>query len=95
MGKTSVEISELRKNANGDTVKELANYLEEKLENVELDMTGSELILGYEGEERPFARSYLRVLLRKFLHKAELNDFRVIAGKDEAFIIKEKRLLAE
>lgn len=95
MGKTSVEISELRKNANGDTVKDLANFLEEKLESVELDMTGSELILSYEGEERPFPRSYLRVLLRKFLHKAELSDFRVIAGKDEAFVIKEKRLLAE
>jgi hypothetical protein len=90
MSKTPIEISELRKEVDGDTVKELADFLGEKLKDVEIDMTGSEVILSYE-EEKPFSRSYLRVLLRKFLHKADLKDFRVIAGKDESFVIKERK----
>ncbi|NIO38222.1 hypothetical protein GTO27_11060, partial [Candidatus Bathyarchaeota archaeon] len=48
MSKTPIEISELRKLADGDTVKELADFLEERLEDVEIDMTGSEIIVGYE-----------------------------------------------
>ncbi|MCW4051693.1 MAG: 60S ribosomal protein L22 [Candidatus Bathyarchaeota archaeon] len=95
MSKTPIDISELRKGADGDTIKELADFLEEKLESVEVDMTGSEIILGYEEEAKPFSRSHLRVLLRKFLHKSELKDFRVIAGKENAFIIKEKKLISE
>ncbi len=94
MPKTLVEISELRKLANGDTVKELADFLEEKLEDVEVEMTGSEIILNYE-EAKLFSRSYLRTLLRKFLHKAELKDFRVIAGKEDSFVIKERKLASE
>ena len=95
MSKTPIEISELRKSADGDTVKELADFLEEKLEGVEIDTTGSEIILSYEEEEKPFSRSYLRTLLRKFLHQTELKDFRVIAGKENAFVIKEKKLTIE
>lgn len=94
MSKIPIEISELRKLADGDTVKELADFLEEKLEGIEVDTTGSEIILSYE-EEKPFARSYLRTLLRKFLHRAELKEFRVIAGKENAFVIKERKLTFE
>ncbi len=95
MSKTPIDISELRKGANGDTVKELADFLEEKLESVEIDMTGSEIILSYSEEEKPFSRSHLRVILRKFLHKTELKDYRVIAGKENTFIIKEKKTFSE
>jgi len=94
MSKTPIEISELRKTADGDTVKELADFLEERLKGVEVDMTGSEIILNYE-KEKPFSRSHLRTLLRKFLHKMELKDFRVIAGRENAFVIKEKKLRVE
>jgi hypothetical protein len=91
VSKIPIEISEIRKSADGDTVKELADFLKEKLEGVEVDMTGSEIILSY-GEERTLSRSYLRTLLKKFLHRAELEDFRVIAGKENSFIVKEKKL---
>jgi len=90
VSKIPIEISEIRKSADGDTVKELADFLKEKL-GVEVDMTGNEIILSYE-EEKTLSRSYLRTLLRKFLHKAELEDFRVIAGKEDSFIVKEKKL---
>jgi len=95
LSKTPIDISELRKGANGDTVKELADFLEEKLESVEVDMTGSEIILSYAEEEKPFSRSHLRVILRKFLHKTEHKDFKVIAGKENTFIIKEKKTFSE
>lgn len=90
MPKIHIEISKLRKSTDGDTVKELADFLEEKMKDLEVDMTGSEIILSYEEEEKPFSRPYLRTLLRKFLHKSELKDFRVIAGRESAFIIKER-----
>jgi len=93
MSKIPIEISELRKSVDGDTVKELADFLKEKLKGVEVDMTGSEVLLSYE-EEKTFSRSYLRTLLRKFLHKAELEDFRVIAGKENSFVIKEKKRIS-
>jgi len=76
-------------------VKELADFLEEKLEGVEIDMTGNEILLNYNEEEKLFSRSYLRTLLRKFLHKAELKEFRVIAGRENAFVIKERKIVIE
>ena len=90
-----IEISELRKSADGDTVKGLADFLEEKLGEIKVEMTGSEIALSYEEEERELSRSHLRVLLRKFLHREDLKEFRVISGRDNAFVIKRKRLAAE
>ena len=88
--KTSIDISELRKDADGDTVKELVDFLEDKLANVKVDTSGSEVTIVYE-EEGVFSRSYLRVLLRKFLHKSDLKDFRVIAGREVSFVLKKRR----
>lgn len=90
-----IEISELRKGADGDTVKGLADFLEEKLEGFEVEMTGSELALSYEEEDKQLSRSHLRVLLRKFLHREDLNEFRVISGRENAFVIKKRRLATE
>ncbi|MFP3985820.1 MAG: hypothetical protein ACLFU9_07670 [Candidatus Bathyarchaeia archaeon] len=95
MSKIFIEISELRKIAGGDTVKELADFLEEKLKGLAVEMTGSEVVLSFDEGENRFSRPYLRTLLRKFLYKAELEEFRVIAGKENAFIIKEKKLPLE
>ncbi|UCD96343.1 MAG: hypothetical protein JSV35_07615 [Candidatus Bathyarchaeota archaeon] len=95
MSKISVEIQELRKNANGDTIKDLANFLEEKLGGIDLDMTGNEIKLDYGEEETAPSRPTLRLLLRKFLHKADLKDFRVISGREGAFIIKQKKGISE
>jgi len=89
--KTSIDISELRKGANGDTVKELADFLDDKLANVKVDTSGSEVTIVYE-EDYVLKRSYLRILLRKFLHKSDLKeDFRVIAGNEASFVLKKRR----
>jgi hypothetical protein len=93
MSEIPIEIAELRKGADGDTVKELADFLGGKLQGVEVDMSGSEITLS-PGEGTTLSRPHLRTLLRKFLHRAELEDFRVIAGKEGAFVIKEKKQIS-
>ena len=95
MSKISVEIQELRKSADGDTIKDLADFLEEKLGGVEVDMTGNEIVLDYGEEETAPSRPNLRLLLRKFLHRADLKDFRVISGREGAFIIKQRKGISE
>lgn len=89
MATIPIGISDLRKEFDGDTVKLLADFLVEKLK-VDFELTGSDIILNYE-EENPISRSYLRVLLKKFLHREQMKDFRVIAGKEGGLIVKMKK----
>jgi hypothetical protein len=89
MATIPIGISDLRKEFDGDTVKLLADFLVEKLD-VDFELTGSDIILNYE-EETPISRSHIRVLLKKFLHREQMKDFRVIAGKESGFIVKMKK----
>jgi len=85
-----IEISELR-GENGETIKNLIEFLEDRT-NGEAKATGSQIILSYTEEAEAPSKSHMRVLLRKFLHKEELKgDFRVITGKENLFIIKERK----
>jgi hypothetical protein len=91
MSTSRIKISELRSEEGADAVEELAEFLEKKLE-VQAETTSSDITLSFEeGTERP-SRGHLRVLLRKFLHQAELKEwFRVISGEEDAFIIKARK----
>ena len=85
-----IKISELR-DMDDENVKDLAEFLEERAE-AKVGVTSDEITLKYEEGKKAPSRSYLRVLLRKFLHKAELKEeFRVISGKENVFIIKERK----
>jgi len=85
-----IKISELR-GKDEENVEDLAEFLEGRADAT-VDITSDELILKYEEGKKGPSRSYLRVLLRKFLHKAELKEeFRVISGKENVFIIKERK----
>ena len=85
-----IKISELR-GKDEENVEDLAEFLEGRADAT-VDVTSDELTLKYEEGKKGPSRSYLRVLLRKFLHKAELKeDFRVISGKENLFIIKERK----
>ena len=87
-----IKISELR-NMDDENVKDLAKFLEEKAE-AKASVTSDEITLNFEEGKKIPSRAYLRVLLRKFLHKAELKeDFRVISGKENVFIIKERKVI--
>jgi len=91
MSKIGIDISELRRGDGDEVIEDLAEFLEDKVKT-KIDVTSDEIILDYEETKEIPSKAYLRVLLRKFLHKEELKEwFRVIAGREKAFIIKEKR----
>jgi len=88
----TVEISELRSRY-AETIKELAEFLESKL-GVKVDVSDREVRV--ESEKGAVPRDYLRVLLRKFLHRKDLKEeFRVISGSEGALVIKERKLVTE
>jgi len=92
MVEAKIDISEL-KSEGGDLVNELADFLKAKTQ-AEVETATSELIV--KGEGKTVSKKYLRVLLKKFLHKNELKDyFRVIGGKENNLIVKEKKKAEE
>ena len=85
-----IKISELR-GEDEENVKDLAEFLESRA-GATVDVTSDEITLKYEEGKKAPSKSYLRVVLRKFLHKTELKEeFRVISGKENVFIIKERK----
>lgn len=94
MSTVTIQISELR-GKNAEKIRDLAEFLKSKVD-AKIDVVGNEIILNYEKvKERP-PKTYIRVLLRKFLHKTELKEqFRVISGKENVFIIKERKWAVE
>jgi len=87
-----IEISELRSRYK-ETVKKLAEFLESKL-GVKIDVSDRELRAKF--EKGAVSRAYLRVLLRKFLHREDLKEeFRVISGSEGALVIKERKFISE
>ncbi|MFB0567338.1 MAG: 60S ribosomal protein L22 [Candidatus Bathyarchaeia archaeon] len=91
MSSIIIDVSELR-DVEGESVKELAEFLEEKIE-AKIDVGSNEITVktGNEGKAVP-SKAYLRVLLRKFLHRAELKgEFRVISSGENVLMIKTRR----
>lgn len=87
-----IDIAEL-KGEGSDLIRELANFLEEKI-GAEVKTEKNEMIV--KSEEESLSKKYLRVLLKKFLHKNELREsFRVIGGKENTLTVKEKRIEEE
>jgi hypothetical protein len=94
MANIKIDIGELR-DKQGDEVKKLTDFLEEKLKT-KTDLADREITLKPEEEELVASKDYLRVLLRKFLHKEDLKEkFRVIAGKENVLVIKERKRVSE
>ena len=92
MAETRINISEL-KGEGSDLIKELTEFLKEKTK-VEVEATTDTIIV--KGEGKSISRTYLRVLLRKFLHKNELKDyFRVIGVEENTLMVKEKKVAEE
>ncbi len=91
MSSVTIEVSELR-DRNDKKVKDLAEFLEGKLK-AKVDIVTDEITINYEENKGKIpSKAHLRVILRKFLHKAGLKErFRVISGGENAFIVKEKK----
>jgi len=92
MAETKVNIAQL-KDEGSDLIKELADFLKEQTK-VEANILTDDIIV--KSEEKPISRTYLRVLLRKFLHKQELKEYyRIIGGKENALVIRKKPIKEE
>ena len=90
MSSVVVDVSDLR-GYEGDYAKDLAEFLEERLE-VTVASAKNEITLEFEEEKEAPSRKDLRLLLRKFLHREYLKEtFRVISGGENVFIIKERK----
>jgi len=90
---------ELKVNASeleGDEAKlfeKLSDYLKEKTGG-EVSHDGKTVTL--KGEGAALSKKYVRVTLKKFLHKHELSEeFRVIADEENTLKIKHRRLAEE
>jgi hypothetical protein len=93
MSTVVVNVSELQ-SFDGESVKDLAEFLEKRLDGT-VTVAKKEVTLEFE-EGKEASRSCLRLLLRKFLHREDLKlDFRVISGGENAFIVKERKFYSE
>ena len=92
MTEAKINISEL-KSEGSDIIKDLTEFLKEKTK-AEVEAGVNEITV--KSEEEAISRLYLRTLLRKFLHRKELKDyFRVIGGKENTLVVKEKKIAEE
>ena len=92
MASTKIDIGEMR-DKYGEEIKKLSEFLEGKLKT-KIDVVDREMTLKPTAKGAVASKDYLRVLLRKFLHKEELKEeFRIIAGKENTLVIKERKLI--
>jgi hypothetical protein len=93
MSTVVIDVSELR-SFDGECVKALAAFLGGRLDGTVV-LAKKEVTLEFE-EGKEASRSCLRLLLRKFLHRDDLKeDFRVISGGENVFILKERKEYSE
>lgn len=92
MVEMKVDASEI-KHEGKEIIKELADFLKEKT-NAEVTTDAEEVTVKGEGEA--VSKKYLRVLVKKFLHKQELKEYyRVIADAEDTLKVKERKLYEE
>jgi hypothetical protein len=92
MVEMKIDASEI-KNEGKDIIKNLADFLKEKT-NAEVTTEAEKVTVKGEGEA--VSKKYLRVLVKKFLHKQELKEYyRVIADDEDTLKVKERKLYEE
>jgi hypothetical protein len=75
-----------------EEIGELEKFLKEKLK-ADVKAADREITVKTEKKDEPLKRDHIRVLLKRYLYKAELKeDFRVIAGPENTLMIKERKL---
>ena len=92
MVEMKIDASEL-KSEGKDIITELADFLKEK---TGAEVTTESKKVTVKGEGAAVSKKYLRVLVKKFLHKRELKDyFRVISDEEDTLKVKERKLYEE
>jgi len=92
MVEMKVDASELK----GDEkklIEKLADFLKEKTGG---DVTTASEVVTVKGEGEGLSKKYVRITLKKFLHKYELTEsFRVIGNEENTLKIKQRKLEEE
>ena len=92
MAEILIDASELKEEGS-KTIQALADFLKEK---TSADVTTEGKKITVKGESEAVAKKYLRVLLKKFLHKRELKEnFRIISNEENTLRVKEKKTFEE
>ena len=87
-----VDASEL-KDEGKQVVQALADYVKEK---TGAEVTENSNKVTVKGEGKAVSKKYLKVLVKKFLHKQELKEYyRVISGDEDTLKVKERKLYEE
>ena len=93
MSEIMIDASEL-KGEGSEVLQALETFLKEKT-NADVKTEGKKLTVKGEGET--VNKKYLRVLVKKFLHKKDLREgFRIISGEEENTLkVKERKVYEE
>jgi hypothetical protein len=92
MVEMKIDASEIKREGK-DITKQLADFLKEK---TNAEVTTEAEVVTVKGEGEAVSKKYLRVLVKKFLHKQELKEYyRVIAGDEDTLKVKERKLYEE
>ena len=87
-----VDASEL-KDEGKEVIQGLADFMKEK---TGAEVTNESNKVTVKGEGAAVSKKYLRVLVKKFLHKKELKEyFRVISINEDTLQVKERKLIEE
>jgi hypothetical protein len=85
----TVDASEL-KDEGKEVIQGLADFMKEK---TRVEVTNESNKVKVKGETVAVTKKYLRVLVKKYLHKKELKEYyRVISGDEDTLIIKERKI---
>jgi hypothetical protein len=92
MVEMKVNASEL-KGEERKLIEKLADFLKEKTGG---DVTTDSKMVTVKGEGAALAKKYVRITVKKFLHKHELTEnFKVIADEENTLKIKERKIYEE
>ena len=90
MVEMKVEASELK--GEGKMVEKLADFLKEKTGG---EVTTEGKTVTVKGEGEALSKKYVRIIVKKFLHRNELSDTFKVIGDEEALKIKERKFAEE
>ncbi len=90
MVEMKVDASELKGEAK--LVEKLSDFLKEKTGG---DVTTEGKTVTVKGEGEALGKKYVRIVVKKFLHKHELSESFKVIGEEDALKIKERKLEEE
>ena len=91
MVEMKVNASEL-KSEESKIIEKLADFLKEKTGG---EVTTESKIVTIEGEGAALAKKYVRIIVKKFLHKHELTETFKVIGDEEALKVRKRKIEKE